>query len=246
MRTGSLYSMTRVEMKLFLREPAAVFFTLAFPTLALLLFGSLFGGYEVPGSNLRSIDLLTPGYTAMVIGTVAIIGLPTTIASYRQNGVLRRLRATPIKPQEILGAHVLVNLAATLLGIALLFVVGFFVFDLRMPGDPISVLATIVLASLSFFAFGFALSSLMPSVRVASAVGQVIFFPMIALSGAWVPREQFPDWLFSVSNFIPLTYAVNLVRDLWVGEGWTLLPVAILVGLMVVSVFVSSRTFRWE
>ena len=246
MRFRSLYSMTRAEMKLFLREPAAVFFTLAFPTLALLLFGSLFGGFEIPGTELRGIDILTPGYTAMVIGTVGIIQLPTTIAGYRQNGILRRLRATPLKPQEILGAHVLVNLAVTLIGIALLFVVAWLVFDVSRPVAPVPVAATVVLASLSFFAFGFALAGLIPSVRVASTVGQVIFFPMIALSGAWIPREQFPDFLVTISDFIPLTYAVNLVRSLWIGEGWDLFAVGVLLGLMFVSVLVSARTFRWE
>lgn len=246
MNPKALSNMTRVEMKLFLREPAAVFFTLAFPTLALLLFGTLIGDFDVPGTNLRSIDILAPGYTAMVIGTVAIIGLPTTIASYRQNGVLRRLRATPIKPPEILGSHVLVNLAATAVGVSLLFLAAWLVFDVVSPAAPFSVAASLVLASLAFFAFGFALAGLIPSVRVASAVGQVIFFPMVALSGAWVPREQFPDWLSTVSNFIPLTYAVDLVRDLWLGEGWSLLPTCVLVGTLAVSVLVSAKTFRWE
>lgn len=242
----ALYKMTVVEAKLFLREPAAVFFTLAFPTLALLLFGSLFGGSEIPDTGLRSIDLLAPGYTAMVIATVGIIGIPATISGYRERGILRRLRATPVKSHEVLSSHVLVNFAATTVGISLLFVVAWLVFDVVAPEAPFSVAASLLLASLAFFAFGFTLAGLFPSVRVASAVGQVVFFPMLALSGAWVPREQFPDWLFTVSDFIPLTYAVNLVRDLWIGEGWTLLPVGVLFGVLAASILVSAKTFRWE
>lgn len=91
----ALWKMTLVEAKLFLREPVGVFFTLAFPLMVMLLFGTIFGGYPVPGTDLKGIDLSAPAYTGMIIGTVGLIGLPTTLASYREQGVLRRLRATP-------------------------------------------------------------------------------------------------------------------------------------------------------
>ncbi len=244
----ALLKMTWVEMKLFLREPAAVFFTLAFPVMVLLLFSSLFGNEPVQGSpGLRGVDVMAPAYTGMVIGTTALLGLPIILAGYRQQGILRRLRATPLHPATILAAQVFVNLLMTILGIALLIATAFFVYDLRLPEAPLSVALAFVIATLSFFAGGFVLAGLLPSARTAQIVGQVIFFPMFFLSGAaGIPQEMFPDTLRSISDFLPLTYVVNLIQDLWIKGNWNLTALAVLAGLLVVSVIISARTFRWE
>ena len=243
----ALYKMTLTETKLFLREPAAVFFTLAFPLLVLLLFSTIFGNEPAPGfPGLRGVDVSTPAYTGMIIGTVGLIGIPITLAAYREQGVLRRLRATPLHPSVVLGAHVLVNLFMTALGIALLLVTARLVYDLRLPAAPLSVTLAFVLASLSFFAVGFVLAGLLPSPRVATAVGQALFFPMLFLSGASLPREIRSETLRQVSEFLPLTHAVTLVQNLWLGDGWDALAVAVLTGVLIGSVLVSARTFRWE
>lgn len=242
----ALWKMTIVETKLFMREPAAVFFTLAFPILVLLLFGSIFGSYPIPGTGLKSIDLYAPALTGMVIGTVGLIGIPTTIASYRETGALRRLRATPLHPSTILGAQVIVNLLMTMLGIALLLVTALLVFGMKLPDDALTITAALIFSSLSFFAAGFALAGLLPTVRVASAAGQALFLPMLFLSGAALPREELPDALRQVSEFLPLTHVVNLIQDLWLGEGWNWLAISVLLGLFVAALIVSARTFRWE
>lgn len=242
-----LWKMTWVEMKLFLREPAAVFFTLAFPLMILLLFASIFGNEPVPGMpGVRSVDLQAPGYTTFVIGTVALIGIPVTLAEYRKQGILRRLRATPLHPSTILLSQVIVNLLMTILGILLLLVTARLVYDMRLPEAPFAIVLAFVISSFSFFAVGFVLAGLLPSVRTASAVGQAIYFPMLFLSGAILPREMFPDTLHRVSDFLPLTYVVELVQDLWIKGSWNLTALMVLAGLFIVSVAVSARTFRWE
>lgn len=244
----ALRKMTWVELKLFLREPAAMFFTLAFPVMVLLLFSALFGNEPVQGSpGLRSVDVMAPAYTGMVIGTTALLGLPIILTGYRQQGILRRLRATTLHPATILASHVLVNLLMTILGITLLIATAFFVYDLRIPEAPLSVTLAFIIATLSFFALGFVLAGLVASARTAQILGQVIFFPMFFLSGAaGIPREMFPDTLRRVSDFLPLTYVVNLIQDLWIKGSWNLTALAVLLVLLVVSVAISARTFRWE
>lgn len=242
----ALSKLTLIEARLFLREPAAVFFTLAFPVMVLLLFGSIYGEYPVAGTELRSIDVSTPAYTGMIIGTVGLIGLPVTLAAYREQGVLRRLRATPLHPSVILGAEVLVNLLMTALGIALLLVIARLAFDVRPPAAPGSVILALVLACVSFFAVGFALAGFLPTVRVATAVGQAVFLPMLFLSGAALPRTELPDALHRISGFLPLTHAVILVEDLWIEGTWNVSAVVVLLGILVAATAVSARTFRWE
>jgi ABC-2 type transport system permease protein len=239
--------MTLIEAKLFLREPLGLFFTLAFPVMILLLFAGIFGNEAVPGMpGVRSVDIQAPGYATMVIGTVALIGLPVTLASYRQGGILRRMRATPLRPWTVLAAQVLVNLAVTLAGIALLLVVARVVFGLRLPAAPLGVTFALVFSSLSFFAVGFVLAGVLSSARTAQVVGQVVYFPMLFLSGAILPREMFPEAIRRVSDFLPLTYVVDLVQNLWLQDTWDRTALAVLAGMLIVAVAVSSRTFRWE
>lgn len=243
----ALRKMTWVEVKLFLREPTALFFTLAFPVMILLLFASIFGNEPVPGMpGVRSVDLQAPGYTTLIIGTVALIGIPTTLAEYRRRGILRRLRATPLHPSSILLSQVVTNLFVTMLGILLLLATARLIYGMSLPEAPFAVVLAFVISSFCFFAVGFVLAGLLPSVRAASAVGQAIYFPMLFLSGAILPREMFPDTLRRVSDFLPLTYVVELIQDLWINGSWNLTALAVLAGLFAVSVAVSARTFRWE
>lgn len=244
----ALWKMTWVEIKQFAREPTGLFFTLVFPVMVLLLFSAIFGNDRIPGDQgLRLIDVMAPSYTGMVIGTAALLGLPITIAGYRQQGTLRRLRATPVHPSVVLAAHVLVNLIMTAVGISLLLLTAKIVYDLRLPEAPLSVTLAFLVSSLSFFALGFVLAGILPSARTAQIVGQVVFFPMFFLSGAaGIQPDMFPDALRRISDLLPLTYVVDLVQKLWISGDWDFKALLVLLAVMVVSVLVSARTFRWE
>jgi len=245
----SLLKMTWMEAKLFLREPMGAFFTLAFPLMMLFLFGSIYGNEPTAmfGGH-GTIDVSIPAYTAMIIATSGLMSITITMAAYRENGVLRRLRTTPISPFIILAAQVIVIFTMTCLGMLLLIVAGKLVYHIRFEGNALSVLGGFVLSSLSFFTLGFVLAGLMPTARTAQVVGMVILYPMLFLSGAGFPRELLPDAIKKVSAFLPLTYVVNLLRGLWIGDPWSMhwVNVGVLAGMLFLGVIVSSKTFRWE
>lgn len=245
----SLLKMTWMEAKLFLREPVGAFFTLIFPVMMLFLFGSIYGNTPSEIFNgLGTIDISVPAYTAMIIATTGLMGITITISSYRETGVLRRLRATPIGPQMVLIAQLFVFFVMTSLGMVLLVVAGKLVYNMRFDGSAFSVLAGFTLSSLSFFAIGFVLASLMPTARTAQVVGMVMLYPMLFLSGAGFPRELLPETILKISKFLPLTHVVTLLRGLWVGDALNshLNEIGILVGIMVLGVLISIKTFRWE
>jgi ABC-2 type transport system permease protein len=245
----SLLKMTWMEAKLFLREPIGAFFTLAFPLMMLFLFGSIYGNKpEAMFGGYGTIDISVPAYTAMIIATTGLLGLTITMAAYRENGVLRRLRTTPIRPLVILAAQVIVLLLMTTFGMVLLIIAGKLVYHVRFEGNVLSVLVGFVLCSLSFFAIGFVLAGLMPTARTAQVVGMVLLYPMLFLSGAGFPRELLPEAIKKVSAFLPLTYVVNLLRGLWIGEPWGvhLLDAGVLAGILILGVSISTFTFRWE
>lgn len=243
----ALWKMTWTEAKLFAREPMAAFFTVVFPLIVLFVFGSIFGNEPTPEMGGRgSVDVSVPGYIAMIIGTVGMIGLPITLASYREQGILRRLRATPLHPSVILASQVLVNLLMTAVGVAILIVAARLVYGLHLPASPIAVILGVLLGSLSFFALGFVLAGLLPTARSAQTVGMALFFPMLFLSGAALPRQMFSETLRNISEFLPLTHVTILIEDLWLGEGWSVFSLLVLAGMLLVGAIVSSRTFRWE
>jgi ABC-2 type transport system permease protein len=243
----ALALLTWTELKLFLREPVGAFFTLVFPLILLFLFGTIFG--NDPSAQLGgrgSIDVAVPGYIALIVGTVGLLGLPAILATYRDQGILRRYRATPLRPQTLLAAHVLVNLLMASLGVALLVAAGRLVFNLRLPEAAPAVALGFLIACLSFFALGFLIAGLLPTARVTQPVTMALFFPMMFLSGAAMPRQLFPETLARVSEALPLTQVVILVDTLWTRGTWPLVSVAILAGILVVSTAISARTFRWE
>jgi ABC-2 type transport system permease protein len=243
------WKLTLMETKLFLREPMAAFFTLAFPLMMLFLFGSIYGNKPTPFfGGYGSVNVSVPSYTAVIIATSGLLFLTIAMASYREHGILRRLKATPLRPQAILGAQVIVIFLMTTLGMALLVIAAKIVYGLRFPGDPLSVLAAFVLSCLSFFALGFVLAGLLPTARTAQIVAMVLFYPMIFLSGATLPREILPESIQKFAQVLPLTHVVTLLRGLWMGEPWGdhLGEVGILSALLIIGILISVRTFRWE
>jgi len=245
----SLLKMTWMEVKLFLREPVGAFFTLAFPLMMLFLFGSIYGNEPTPMfGGYGTIDISVPAYTAMIIATSGLMSITITMAAYRENGVLRRLRTTPVSPLVVLAAQVIVVFTMTSLGMVLLIVAGKLVYHIRFDGNAWSVLGGFVLSSLSFFGLGFILASVLRTARTAQIVGMVLLYPMLFLSGAGFPRELLPETIKKVSTFLPLTYVVNLLRGLWIGDAWSqhITEVIVLVVMLVVGVLISAKMFRWE
>jgi len=246
----SLLKMTWMEAKLFLREPVGAFFTLAFPLIMLFIFGTVFSNVPAgPGSGgVEGIGNLIPAFIAMVIGITGLMAVTITMATYRENGILRRLRTTPVSPMIIMLAQVVVVFTMTALGTSLLVIAGKLVYHVRFVGSVLSMMGGFILGSLSFFGIGFILAGIMPTARTAQVVAMVLLYPMLILSGAAWPRELMPEAVQKVAAFLPLSYVVNLLRGLWVGQRWGdhLLDVGVLVGMLLLGIIISAKTFRWE
>ncbi len=246
---NSFWKMTWMEFKLFLREPVGAFFTLVFPLMMLFLFGSIYGNTPTPlFNNHGTVDISIPAYTAMIIATTGLMSLTITLAANRENGVLRRLRTTPVSPFVILTAQIIVMFVMTCLGMLLLVLAGILVYHMRFEGNALSVTAGFVLCCLSFYSLGFILASLMPTARTAQVVGMVLLYPMLFLSGAGFPSELLPAAIKKIATFLPLTYVVNLLRGLWVGEAWSqhVTDVIVLAAMLVIGIVISFKIFRWE
>jgi ABC-2 type transport system permease protein len=245
----SLLKMTWMEAKLFLREPMSAFFTLIFPLMYLFLYGAIAGNAPTPQfGGQRAIDASIPGLTAMIIGITGLMATTMTMATYREKGILRRLRTTPVSPLVVMTAQVIVVFTMSCLGMLLLLAVGLLVYHVRFEGNAFGLLAGFCLSSLSFLSIGFTLAGILPTVRSSWVVAMVLLYPMMFLSGAFFTVTLLPAAIRTISAFMPLTYVVNLLHGLWIGDSWGmhLLDTGVLAGVLLIGIIVSSKTFRWE
>jgi ABC-2 type transport system permease protein len=244
-----LRQLTWTAFKLYLREPIAAFFTLVFPPMLVVLFGSMYGNDPVAMFAGRgTMDISMPAYTGLILGTIGLLNVPINTASYREQGILRRYRATPLRPLTFITAEVLTNLAMTVLGMVVLVAVGRLLYNVQFEGQIISLIAAIALCGFAMFAFGYLIASLAPGARLAQVIGMVIFYPMMFLSGAGMPLEILPESIRRISAYLPLTYVVRLLRGMWFGDPWRehWLEVAVLAGILIVCGGLAARYFRWE
>jgi len=245
----ALFKLTWVEAKLFLREPQAFFFTLIFPLMLLFVYGGIYGNApKALFGGFGSVDVSVPSYTAMIIATSSLISIPVIIATYRETGILRRFKCTPLTPLTLLTADVIVISIMTALGMLLLILAAKLVFGLRFSGSYLSIGLAFVLGCLSFFSLGFILSGVIRTARTAQIIGMALFFPMILLSGATIPLETMPAALQSFAKYLPLSFVVRLLKGLWFGQDWLgLMPeVIVLVSMCVFGIALTAATFRWD
>jgi len=245
----ALLKLTAVEIKLYLREPMAAFFTLAYAPMILFIFGFIYGNEATPIFGGRGyIDIAVPSFIALIISSVGLMTVPIETGINREKGILRRFHSTPVSPTLYLFANVLVYYLMTLFGVVILFLIGKFIYGATFEGNYLSVFAGFTLSTLSFFAFGFLIASIAPSGRSAQVIGMVLAFPMMFLSGAAIPLEILSDKVVNISRFMPLYHIVTFMRGLWIGESWSehYIAIFVLLGLLVVGTAISAKFFKWE
>jgi ABC-2 type transport system permease protein len=244
-----LWKLVLVQMKLYLREPAATFFTIVFAPMLLLLFGTIYGNKPNPFFGGRGmVDVSVPSYIALIIVSVGFMGIPIATAANREAGVLRRFRITPLRPSAYIVSNIASYYVMTAAGVVALVAVGKAVYGMKFEGNIVSVWAGFTLGSLAFFALGYLIAGVAATARVAQAVGMIAAFPMMFLSGSAIPLEVLPQSVRNISRFIPLTHVVTLMRGLWTGASWGkhLTEAAVLAGVLLIGMLLSARFFRWE
>ncbi|HEX6360365.1 ABC transporter permease [Actinophytocola sp.] len=245
---SALYRLTASETKLFFREPVGVFFTLVMPPLLFVILGLIpsFRENSPDLGGLRVIDLYTPVIIAMAITMFALSGLPQQFATYREKGILRRMRVTPVKPVVMLGAQLLMCLALSVVVLLVIMAIARAAFDVSLPRQLPAFLMAFLLCSLAMFAIGLLVASLAPSGKGAGAIGTFLFFPFLFTAGMWGPRETMPEVMRRISDFSPLGAGVQSLGDAAAGHWPQLLHLAVMLGWTIVAGGLAARYFRWE
>lgn len=242
------WKLTWVEAKIFAREPMGFVGTLAVPVVIFVVLGRLFASGQP--ATAAGIDLpFNPAILAAVLIAIsAVQSLVAIISIYREGGILKRLRATPLSPVTILGAHIVVKLGFTVASLGLLVAAGKRLFPGVMQVSVASFALAALLGTFSILALGFVLASLVPTARFAQPIGAIVLYPMLALSGLFFPVARLPVALRLVSYLLPTTHAVALLQGVWDGSGWSAhwVNAAALVALFAGYTALSTKVFRWE
>lgn len=246
----SLRNLVWLEVKIFAREPLGLIGALVVPVVVFVIFGRLFGA-DLAASSTRAsafVSVSFPVFVATLVALNAVLSLVTIIAIYREGGILKRLRSTPLGPATILGAHVIVKLLFTVAALALMLLAGrrYYPVEIDAPLAPFLLAALFVTASI--VSVGFVIASLVPTARFAQPVAGIVLYPMLALSGLFVPLDALPPGLHVLARALPVTYGVSLLEGVWTGEAWTahLGDLTALVLFWAAFTALSARVFRWE
>ena len=245
---NTLFKLSWVELKLFIREPITMAFTLILPILFLLVMGEVFGNNPDPDiyRGMGAMNIYTPSYLGLVMGAIGLFSIPVHLTSYRERGVLRRLRASSITTWTLFGSQLLVSFVLTIACSIILVALAFPIYSVMAPESIPLLIIALIISTISFTAIGILLGALLPTARAAQGIGLILFFMMMMLSGVAAPKEVMSDVMIYIGDAMPLTHIAVLLQDTWLGFGWNWARFGIVAGFGVGATVLAYRFFRWD
>ena len=237
----------KAEQKLYWRSRELAFFTFLLPIVIFFLLGSVYGEDRI--DNVKGSRYLLAGMLGYGVVATTFAGLSIVLVIRREDGILKRLRATPLPAWAYLGAVLLSTLLVFAIEAVALILLGRAVFGVPFPDRVFSFVLVLLLSALAFTALGLAVTAVVHSAEGSSAAINAIYLPMLFISGSFFSPHSFPRFLRAIADVLPLTYVIRLVRDvslhgqeIWSRPEW----VAAVAAWGVVGALAAWRGFRWE
>ena len=239
----------RYDQKAFWRNPAAVFFTVAFPVVLLLIFATVFGDERVDVNG----GIPTTAYYVPAIITLAVISatmqsLAMSLVIAREDGRLKRGRGTPMPPWVFIAGRIGNSIVVALLMLALIAAIGELLYDVSIPWSRLpAILATLVIGAAAFCCLGIALTAVIPSQDAAAPIVNALLLPLYFLSGVFIPEDQLPSGVIHFADAFPVRHFFEAFFSAYVpsGNGIEWANLAVLAAWGVVGLLLATRFFRW-
>ena len=238
-------TLTRMRIQLTLRNKMFLFFSVIMP----FGFFFLYAGVFARGAPRGVQYLLGPVIALTVMGS--FWGLSAALVMFREQGILRRFHVTPVTPSDMLASSIVANFVLTLPTVIIEMLFARFIFHVPSFGNLFSAFLLIALGTMSFASLGLVVASVTNTMQETQVINQLIWLPLIFLSGATVPLADLPQVVSRVGLFLPATYLVTELQDAiyWSAEPWNgdvLIAVASLLVWAGLTFFLSAQLFRWE
>lgn len=246
--TGVGRAILRSEARLFLREPGALFWIMAFPVLLLVILG-LVPSFREPSAHLdgqRVIDLYVP--ITILLATImgSIQSMPAVLSAYREQGILRRVATTPARPSQLLAAQYVLHGGAIVVGGVIVFIVGRLAYDVRVPGVLGAYVLVLALALAASVAVGGVIAGVARTSKMSATLATIVFLPMMFTAGVWVPVPAMPGLLKDIVELTPLGSAALALEQASLGSWPAPMHLTVLVVWALGLGAVAARCFRWQ
>lgn len=242
-------AMLKTELKLSLRGMDMFIFAICMPVVVVILLGAIYGNKPAfDGAQYTFLEQSFGAVSTIAICAGGVMGLPLVISDYRNRKILKRFKVTPISPALVLVVQVTIYMIYSVVSLILVYAVSALFFQFHFPGSLLQFLGAYLLVMLSMFSIGMMVGGISPDMKTASVIASVLYFPMLIFSGATLPYEVMPSVLQKVSDFLPLTQGIKLLKatSLNLPVADMMLSIIVMAVLAVVCIGVSIRFFRWE
>jgi ABC-2 type transport system permease protein len=231
----------RFERKLFWRNPSAAFFNFLLPLLLLVLIATAFA------SDDDELEVLIPGVAGMGVLATTFTALAYNLTYLREEGVLKRIRGTPMPAGAYLAGFIGSATLNAILQVALVVTIGNVLYGVDWPQEPLLLAGFTLLGVICFAALGVAFSHVIPNEEAAPAYTNAIFLPVIFISGVFYSADELPDALKAVAEALPLKHLIDGLSEAIVGGSADVATAALVVAAWAaVALFLAVRFFRWE
>ncbi len=251
-RQSAIGQQLRADLRGFVRNKQAMFFTVALPVLFLVIFASVFQhqNVAVPGGRIDEPVYYVPGIIAYGLIAVAFGNVVVSVVRYREAGIYKRRRATPISPSTIIAGRVLVAVLSVVLMVAVLFAVGWAAIAAHITARTVPVLVVnLALGTIVFCCLGFAAASLIKSTDAAQPVVLALVLPICFISGVFIPILELPHWLIDISKVFPVHALADGLLAAYNphtrGGGFNWADLAVLCAWGVAGLVIAVRSFSW-
>lgn len=233
----------RFERRMFWRNPSAAFFNFALPLIFLFLIASVFG------LNESDREILIPGIAGMSVMTTTFTALAFNVTFLREQGILKRIKGTPLPPISYFGGLIANAVANAVVQVALVITIGHVLYSVPWPHNWPELIVFVVLGVIAFSSLGIAMAQAIPNFDSAAAYVNAVFLPMIFISGTFYETKHLPAVLDAIARILPLRHVIDGLRGAILphsGLGSHVEGLVVLAAWCVGGVFLALRYFRWE
>jgi ABC-2 type transport system permease protein len=233
----------RFERKMFWRNPSAAFFNFTLPFLFLIMIASVFG------ADRKELRILIPGIAGMSVLGTTFTALAYTFVFNREQGILKRVRGTPMPPISYFAGVIASSVANAVVQVALVVIIGHVFYDVSLPKDYLELIVFVVLGVVAFGSLGIAFAHMIPNFDSAAAYVNAVFLPLIFISGVFYSTDSMPKLLKAIAVALPLKHVIDGLSGAIVtgaGLGGHLTALGVVAGWAVAGLFLTVRYFRWD
>jgi ABC-2 type transport system permease protein len=240
----------RYDLLGFLRNRQARFFTLILPLIFLVIFVGVFGNNTVGATGVKASTYYVPGISALGLIAASFVNLVISITAQREDGILKRRRATPVPAWVLIAGRSLTAIAVSLAVMSVLLAVGRFAYGVHLPTSTIPGIAvSAIVGSLTFCVLGYAFSTAVSNEDAAQPMVQTVMLPLYFISGVFIPNVNVPSWMRHVAEIFPVQHLAGALHHAYdpathgIGIVWS--DLGVLAAWAVVGLFVALTRFSW-